>query len=954
MPLNKIIKTWDDFQEAKDYLSGVDDKTRLAVDTETCGKLGADLSIKPALRHDSILLGFSVSRSVDSGFYIPYYINPRKLTIWEPQQLLEIREWFKGLLRSEARWVMHNSMFDMRVLRKNFCRVKNLVFDTQVAAHELDENRSLALKELGSSIFGIDAKAEKLAIMTWAKEHPEVFGTSKPSEDLVMGQLYKVPLDIYATYAIKDTMLTYQLYIHFAKELMARGMVKRYQVKHALLPVYQEINEQGWPIDETILERNGSKIAANITDCYTQMHAVMNDKITIVESEVLDKSMPIKNSSAWKAAIIEKEGFTDYFTVPSKGKNGKALKDAGKFSTKSEYCENFLGLVLHQESLTHEFLKWDGTDKSRLSPELRSELYSIQKHRLLTKRHAEDKKKEKINCPFVFNFNSDHQISRLLFDLCGLPVLRRTEKTQSPDVSSDVIKILQKNLIKDLSLQDVWNSKLDLKDNIDRLSKYYAGRIDFSTTTPILIDTTCWDLTKVKLIIFLDLLLTLSDREKLYGTYIIGLKKRLYSHEDLGRKPEYNPANGAILKYVISNVNPTGTTTGRPSSTNPNQLNFTKDALIKEFFVAPAGYKIGSADYESQEVRQATNIAFDPDMKNLFTIKCEACGALQPEEIRQRIVLDVYKKLTGDVPHDSVKCPKCSEFKWSVPDPHSLNVQRIWPEFASMSLKDIKKNHPDKRTIAKMVQFQTLYGGSGNALAESLGIDVQSATAIQKAFFRGARKIEEAIEKTRETARKFGYIETIGGYRRHLPDIQLARTSKVEPPVLDPVTASYNCFGQVDHYPEVNRDGAEVYLSKKRCPLGNKTDCKFFKKCSDTFKRTNANKLRARAERQAFNVLIQGGSADVTNRALANIYAMRAKLAKVNPEWKKVRILSNIYDAIYLLVPETLIPQDTVDTPIEQNYFKVLRWAMEETYPNMFVPLTCELEKPGATWADCH
>lgn len=917
-----IVKNAKDLDVAKAYLSDLGPKARLAIDTETCGKKGIPLELRPALRLDSAMLGFSVSKNRDSGIFVPFFSGPAKSSIWTVQQLLDIKNWMYPLFCDKGiGWVFHHAIFDLIVLRRHIGRPRNVVFDTQMAAHELDENRSIALKDLGAAMYGIDAKAEMNEMFAWAAANPEVMGT-KPGKDSLMGQLYKVPLDLYGKYAIKDTKLTYALYEDFGAELVKRKMTKRYKWKNSLIPIYEEINSTGWAIDEQILSDVGKKMYQDITELFGKMHSLLENVITEIELVNLNKSFPIEATPTWKKRIIAKEGLERWFT----GKDGK-------ITLGQKMVDKFLSDPESEDTLTSEILQWNGLSTSTLSAELRQELEAMQRTEFVSKRMAKATEDDKVPCPYVFNFGSDQQISQLLFERLGLPILKTTEKSGAPDVSEEVLTSLKKQLEKE-------NNRPEIVE-------------------------------------FLGCLLQLRELEKLFGTYVIGIQKRLYTHEDLGREPEINPATGNVVKYCVSHVNMTGTVTGRPSSSDPNQLNFPKDQRIKSAFVAVEGYSIGSADYDAQEVRQATNIALDEDMKGVFTVICEACKSPQPEDIRHRISLDVYDTLKPEfkkkkdaqgnpvldekgkpieemtrAPHTSICCPVCKKYEWSEPDPHSLNCQRIYPECADLPLKVIKKTKKPLRDNAKVVGFQTLYGGTAAALSDALHISKAEAQAIQDAFFKGAPRIKEAIERTIREARARGYVETIGGYRRHLPDLNLEQLDYVKWPELDEETKGWKCFAKVDHHPEVDSNGRTKRMSNMECPRAGK--CPFKDKCDHGFKRSMANKLKARAERQAFNCQIQGDSADVTNTALLNIATKRAELAKLNPAWNKLKIVSNIYDAIYLKVPEELCPKDPHNDPEERNYIKVLKWAMENTFPNLFVPLTAAMEAPVKSWAECH
>jgi DNA polymerase I-like protein with 3'-5' exonuclease and polymerase domains len=239
-----------------------------------------------------------------------------------------------------------------------------------------------------------------------------------------------------------------------------------------------------------------------------------------------------------------------------------------------------------------------------------------------------------------------------------------------------------------------------------------------------------------------------------------------------------------------------------------------------------------------------------------------------------------------------------------------------------------------------------LYGGNEFTLADRLfksteREDVKKAKEIIDSYFESNPYLRAAIDKVIDSARNLGYVETIGGYRRHLPDLSLVAGKSAPKPQLDEETKGWKCYSRVDLDWDDTQPASER-ASNMSCPR-NKS-CKFVNECKQEFTRKNVEKLKKRAERQAFNVKIQGNSADHTNRGLLNFYERRIELAKKNPEWKKVKVISQIYDAVYLLVPDTLVDE----------LMPHLLDTMENTFPGLAVNHMLEPEPPAQTWAEIH
>jgi DNA polymerase-1 len=78
----------------------------------------------------------------------------------------------------------------------------------------------------------------------------------------------------------------------------------------------------------------------------------------------------------------------------------------------------------------------------------------------------------------------------------------------------------------------------------------------------------------------------------------------------------------------------------------------------------------------------------------------------------------------------------------------------------------------NQRRMAKSVNFGLFYGMSDFGLAQRLGIDRAAAKAIMTAYFARFPSVRMYIERTLERGRELGYVETILGRRRSMPDLR--------------------------------------------------------------------------------------------------------------------------------------------------------------------------------------
>ena len=169
------------------------------------------------------------------------------------------------------------------------------------------------------------------------------------------------------------------------------------------------------------------------------------------------------------------------------------------------------------------------------------------------------------------------------------------------------------------------------------------------------------------------------------------------------------------------------TTTGRLNSQNPNLQNIPiRRALGQEirraFVPRGEGFRLLSADYSQIELRIMASISGDPAMKSAFE--------------------------SGD-------------------DIHAATAAHVY----KVDLADVTK---DMRRKAKTVNFGVMYGISAFGLSQRLGIPRKEAAEIIEHYFESFPSIKDYMEETLESARSKGYVETLTGRRRYLPDVQSA------------------------------------------------------------------------------------------------------------------------------------------------------------------------------------
>ncbi|TRZ82670.1 hypothetical protein D4R86_01500 [bacterium] len=175
----------------------------------------------------------------------------------------------------------------------------------------------------------------------------------------------------------------------------------------------------------------------------------------------------------------------------------------------------------------------------------------------------------------------------------------------------------------------------------------------------------------------------------------------------------------AVNGLIHCKLSQTVTTTGRLASRLPNQQNLAGDEDIKNMVCAKEGYTLIEADEKQAEVRILSYCSKD---KKLL----EACTSS-----------DIYiamASLMFNIPYEEVT--------------------------------------KEQRSFSKTCVLGTLYGMGPKALAAKLGVGVRKAEEIQNKFFSTFKDAQKFIKETKRLAHLNGYVRTVYGRIRHLPQIR--------------------------------------------------------------------------------------------------------------------------------------------------------------------------------------
>lgn len=226
--------------------------------------------------------------------------------------------------------------------------------------------------------------------------------------------------------------------------------------------------------------------------------------------------------------------------------------------------------------------------------------------------------------------------------------------------------------------------------------------------------------------VFLDSLLELRGLGKMYKTYIEGWHEKTQDDDRL---------HGRFLIH--------GTTSGRLSSAEPNAQQIPKtsvDPNIKKQLVAPKGTLYIASDFSQAELRIMAHLSGDETYLNAFN--------------------------SGQDPHLAIAATK-----YHVPYEEALKIYE-------------DENHPDhkiwkvRRKQAKQIAFGLIYGIGAKLLAVKLsdpksGIIVtpEEAQKEMDIFFGQHPKLKTFLKKQEKFLRKNGYLVSLFGRKRRLPQI---------------------------------------------------------------------------------------------------------------------------------------------------------------------------------------
>lgn len=297
---------------------------------------------------------------------------------------------------------------------------------------------------------------------------------------------------------------------------------------------------------------------------------------------------------------------------------------------------------------------------------------------------------------------------------------------------------------------------------------------------------------------------------------------------------------------VHCKFNQYGADTGRVSSDSPNLQNIPSNPRklttgekidaghdVRQFFAAHEGNVLLSCDYSGQEVRVTAHLSHDKKMIQAY--------------VDNKDVYVEIASLAYNVPYE-----ECLEHR---PD------------------GTVNPDGKARRGAAKKIVLGVLYGRQIASIAEQLNTTTKEAQRIYDSVLSNFPELAQFIEESQNMARKYGWVSTVWGRRRQLPEMQLPL---FEFEYADGVPIDFDPLAD-EEVSEISTEVPYDLCKKWTVELMKARGFRQKQQIMDKIKaqgiRITDNSLKVQdAERQCVNARVQGSSADLTKLAMIELY----------------------------------------------------------------------------------
>lgn len=392
---------------------------------------------------------------------------------------------------------------------------------------------------------------------------------------------------------------------------------------------------------------------------------------------------------------------------------------------------------------------------------------------------------------------------------------------------------------------------------------------------------------------------------RLFDMYVQGLSRKLVGSRYYQNFKIHGTVSGRMTEPLIMSL-PRGEKGGE---------------IVKGLFVAPPGWSFLFRDLSQIELRVVGHLSQDP------------------------IMLDGYRN--GGPGFDLHVATAIRMF----------NIQIPMGEDAA---KFVKKHYKPYRSIAKNINFGSLFGASAKRLMTLINQEFpEMACTLQKAeeflttYYNTMKGLRALIDSTHATARHSGFVTNMFGRRRRLPDAQiyLPADRSDERPRSGPLrkcfarecpSLTYDLKVEVAEETSMTTDSARARLLAAKNPKYLKpgkeraacVECRLLVPCMYSRERWQRRSRRDDADRQSFSFIVQSSAVDYCNLALMQT------LREIERQGLKSRPVLQIHDALGFLVPNEEI----------EIMARLTKDRMEHAF-HMSLPIGSDLTV-GVSWGD--
>lgn len=355
----------------------------------------------------------------------------------------------------------------------------------------------------------------------------------------------------------------------------------------------------------------------------------------------------------------------------------------------------------------------------------------------------------------------------------------------------------------------------------------------------------------------------------------------------IDKMPECANPNDGRIHCVFNQI---GADTGRFSSQDPNLQNIpSHNKDIRKMFKATDGYVMMSSDYSQQEPKVMTQMCGDAKMLKAY------------QEGR-----DLYAEIAAlafNTTYDN-----CLEFR---PD---------------------GTTNPDgkaRRNQAKTILLGVLYGRGVPSIAEQLKTTIKKAQAVKDSVFKGFPAIQQFEESSIKMANELGFVTTLWGRKRRLPDLQLDEYEfswlDGAPKDDDPLTFD----GDTEIDTDVPEELKQKYIRRLHQARFGQKRAIYEQANAEGIKIVDNGGKIADATRQCVNARIQGSAADMSKLAMIKV-GTDERLRELG-----FRLLIPVHDE---LIGEC--PKETAKEAAE----RFARLMSEAAESKLTIPISCDVE----------